>query len=141
MMKKITITLLQLLLLFNSYSQGTKEIKIRELENELKAAHLKRDTIVLYKLLSPGYVVNTPGNKVATMEDIKTNLRKPGGDTLSFERNIEKITFTNNIAIVMGQEIRIIGGKTDKRRYTNIWMNKGNNWQLVARQATVFLIE
>lgn len=123
------------------FSQNNGEDQIRKLENELKAAHIKRDTIVLYKLLSPNYVVTTPGNKVATMDDIKTNLRKPGGDTLSFERNIEKIAFINNIAVVMGQEIRIIAGKTDKRRYTNIWMNNNNVWQMVARQTTIFFFE
>ncbi len=140
-MKKIIFTLLTLLIFFGSYSQSTEDNKIRELENDMKAAHLKRDSIVLFKLLSPNYVVNSPWNKVATMEDIRNNLRKGGGDTLYFEKNIEKITFTNNIAIVMGQEIRKNAGKTDKRRFTDIWMNDKKNWQLVARQSTVFAVE
>lgn len=146
-MKKF-ITLLPLLIFFSSYSQSTEETKIRELENEMKDAFLKKDTIKLFKLLSPQFVVNSPWNKVLTMEDITNNLRKGGAsDTLSFEKNIEKITFTNNIAIVMGLETRTaIGqainvGKAFQRRFTDIWMKNKNNWQLVARQSTVFLIE
>ncbi len=140
-MKKLLFPLLLMLIFFGSYSQSTEEIKIRELENEMRTAHLNRDSIVLFKLLYPNYVVTSPWNKIATMEDIRNTLRKGNGDTQSFEKNIETITFTNNIAIVMGQEIRIIAGKTDKRRFTDIWMNNKNNWQLVARQSTVYSVE
>jgi hypothetical protein len=140
-MKKLLSTLLLTFIFFGSYSQSTEDKKIRELENEMKAAHLKGDSIVLFKLLSPNYVVTSPWNKVATFEDIRNNLRKGLRDTLYFERDIEKITFTNNIAIVMGLETRKKEGKTDKRRYTNIWMNDKGNWQIVARQSTIFSVE
>ena len=146
-MKKVIFTLLSLLLFSVSYSQSSEEAKIRELENAMKDAFLKRDTITLFKILSPVFVVNSPFNRVLTMEDLKNNLRKGGGDTLSFEKTIEKITFTNNIAIVMGQETRKVTGeavnvgKTFQRRFTDIWMKSNEDWLLVARQATVFLFE
>jgi hypothetical protein len=146
-MKKVIFTLLSLFLFYVSFSQSLEEGKIRELENAMKDAFLKRDTITLFKILSPVFVVNSPFNRVLTMEDLKNNLRKGGGDTLSFEKTIEKITFTNNIAIVMGQETRkVIGeavnaGKTFQRRFTDIWMKNKEDWLLVARQATVFLFE
>ena len=147
-MNKIVFTLLPLFIFFSSYSQSAEEIKIRELENEMKDAFLKRDSIMLYKLLSPNFVVNSPWNRVSTIEDVINNLRKGGGsDTLSFEKSIEKITFTNNIAIVMGEETRtatgqaVNAGKTFQRRFTDVWMNNKNSWQLVARQSTVFAVK
>jgi hypothetical protein len=146
-MKKVIFTVLSLLLFSISYSQSSEEVKIRELENAMKDAFLKRDTIALFKILSPAFVVNSPSNRVLTMGDLKNNLRKGGGDTLSFEKTIEKITFTNNIAIVMGQETRKVTGeafnvgKTFQRRFTDIWMKSNEDWLLVARQATVFLFE
>ena len=146
-MKKILFVLLILSSFVVSYSQSAEEKKIRELENEMKDAFLKRDTILLYKILSPKFVVNSPYNKILTIDDLKNNLRKGAADTLSFEKNIEKITFTNNIAIVMGQETRkatgqaVNAGKTFQRRFTDIWMNDKDNWLLVARQSTVFIVE
>ncbi len=67
-------------------------------------------------------------------------------DLDSFKRFIDKITFTENIAIVMGYDIvhpagkMPNAGKTVKRRYTNIWMKNKKTWLLVARQATIISI-
>ena len=146
-MKKFPLVLFALITFAGSYSQGVDETRIRALENEMKSAFLKRDTITLFKILSPQFVVNSPWNRVSTLNDMKENFRKGGADTLSFEKTIEKITFTNNIAIVMGQESRtttgqaVNAGKTFKRRFTDIWMKSKNDWQLVARQSTIFLTE
>ena len=147
-MKLLIFTFLSLFFFLSTYSQSTDETVIRKLENEMKDAFLKRDSVMLFKLLSPNLVVNSPWNRVITMADITNSLRKGGGsDTLSFEKNIERITFTNNIAIVMGQETRVSTGqavnvgKAIQRRFTDIWMNNKNNWQLVARQSTVFTVE
>lgn len=146
-MKKLTLTLLPLLICFGSYSQSTKETEIRKLEYDQKEAFLKKDTTTLLKLYSPGFVVNSPWNKVSTLQDVMANIRKGVDDRESFERIIEKITFVDNIAIIMGQEtIKPTGqapnaGKTVQRRYTNIWMKNKNSWQLIARQSTVFAVE
>ena len=105
------------------------------------------DSATLLKLYSPDLVVNSPWNRVSSLQDILNNLRKGVDDRQSFERHIEKITFTENIAIVMGQEtIKPTGqapnaGKTVQRRYTDIWMKNKDNWHLVARQSTVFTVE
>src|SRR4051812_15112254 len=147
-MKQLILTLLPLFIFFGSYAQSTEETEIRKLENEMREAFLKRDSVILFKLLSPNLVINSPWNKVLTMEDITNNLRKGGGtDTLTFDGNIEKITFTNNIAIVLGQETRVATGKainvgkTIQRRFTDVWMNNKKKWQLVGRQSTVFVVE
>jgi hypothetical protein len=65
----------------------------------------------------------------------------------SFERNIEKITFNDNLAIVMGEEKLKPQGQQDNagkqitRRFTNIWKYKKKKWQIIARQATIIKME
>ncbi len=50
-------------------------------------------------------MVNIPLNKVATLEDIKRLIRLGKINVASSEKVIEKITFINNMAIVMGYDI------------------------------------
>jgi hypothetical protein len=101
----------------------------------------------LFKLFAPNFVVNAPTNKVTTLQDLKLLIRKGEVDMEVFDRVTEMVKFNNNIAIAMGNEtLHPTGkmpnaGKTVKRRYTNIWMKNKNNWQLVARQATIISVE
>ncbi len=130
-----------------SLAQQSNETEIRNLENLEREAVLKGDTTSLFnKYWSPNMVVNTPANRVGTIEGTKIGLRTGKIDYSSFDRVIEKITFTENIAIVMGQEIiKPKGwsdnvGKTVTRRFTNIWMKSKKEWRLVARQATIISV-
>jgi hypothetical protein len=92
-------------------------------------------------------VVNTPANRVGTVDGTKMQLRTGKLKYLSFERNIEKITFNDNLAIVMGEEkIKPQGdqdnaGKLVTRRFTNIWKYKNKKWSIIGRQATITKIE
>jgi hypothetical protein len=58
---------------------------------------------------------------------------------LSFVRNIERIIFNENIAIVIGEEItkpqlhQQNSGKTITPRFTNIWKYSNNQWQMIGR--------
>jgi ketosteroid isomerase-like protein len=143
-MKRLIITLSSVLIFFCTNAQSAAEIKIRKLENEQRAAFLKKDTTTLFELFSPNFVVNAPTNKVTTLQDLKFLIRKGEVDMEVFDRITERVTFNNNIAIAMGNEtLHPTGkmpnaGKTVKRRYTNIWMKSKNSWQLVARQALLF---
>jgi hypothetical protein len=99
------------------------------------------------KIWSPDMVINTPNNVVGTVEGTKALFRSGGLKYLSFERNIEKITFNDNIAIVMGGEkIHPQGkqnnaGKVVTRRFTHVWMYSNNGWSIIARQATIINVE
>ena len=130
------------------FSQDSREPEIKRLENLERESVLKGDSLALFdKLWSPNMVVNTPANVVGTVEGTKALLRSGGLNYLSFERNIEKITFDNNVAIVMGEEkIRPQGtqmnaGKLVTRRFTNIWMYSNNSWSIIGRQATIIKVE
>jgi hypothetical protein len=84
---------------------------------------------------------------VGTVEGTKALLRSGSLSYLSFERNIEKITFTDNVAIVMGGEIikpqgqQVNAGKTVSRRFTHVWLYKNNSWSIIARQPTIIKVE
>ena len=130
------------------FAQDPREAEIRRLENFERESVLKGDSAVLFdKIWSPNMVVNTPANIVGTVEGTKQHLRSGNLNYISFERNIEKITFNDNVAIVMGGEIikpqgqQVNAGKTVTRRFTNIWLYKNNSWSIIARQATIIKVE
>lgn len=124
-----------------SFGQSKDELEIRRLENHWTQLLDKSDTTALLKLWTKDYVVNNVNGKIVTAKDIIGLIRK--GQTFPpVERIIEKITFTSNLAIVMGKEIAQPAntaqndGKPVTRRFTNIWIKSKNGWQLTARQAT-----
>lgn len=146
-MKRLIITSFTFLILSCVQAQNAAEEEIRKLDNDQKEAYFKKDTLTLFKLFSPGVIVHGPSNKIETLEDLLVRIRKGGSNREYYERIIEKITFADNIAIVMGNEtikptgIATNAGKTVKRRFTNIWMKNEKSWRLVARQSTIISVE
>jgi Domain of unknown function (DUF4440) len=129
-------------------AQDPREAEIRQLETLERESVLKGDSAVLFdKIWSPNMIVNTPANMVGTVEGTKAQLRSGNLNYLSFERNIEKITFNDNVTIVMGGETikpqghQMNAGKTVSRRFTHVWLNKNNRWSIIARQATIIKVE
>lgn len=129
-------------------AQDKRESEIRRLENLERESVLKGDSLTLFdKIWSPDMVVNTPANVVGTVEGTKAQFRSGNLNYLSFERNIEKITFYGSVAIVMGGEMlkpqgkQMNAGKVVTRRFTNVWMNSNNSWRIIARQATIIKVE
>lgn len=129
-------------------AQDSRDSIIRSLDNLEREAFLQGDSLPLFnRLWSPKMVVHNPQNKVGTVEGTKMLIRTGKSKYLSFERTIEKITFDDNLAIVMGEEkIKPQGfqdhaGKLVTRRFTNIWKFSNNSWSLIARQATIINVE
>jgi hypothetical protein len=129
-------------------AQDPRESEIRRLETLERESVLKGDSTALFdKIWSPNMIVNTPANIVGTVEGTKAHFRAGDLNYLSFERTIEKITFNDNVAIVMGGEIikpqgkQVNAGKTVSRRFTHVWMYKNNYWSIIARQATIIKID
>ncbi len=121
------------------YSEIENEIK--KLEQEEVQAVLNKDTITLMKLWDKDYVVHNPENKIVVAQ---TNpLARPvlQNQRTSFTRTVENIIINDNVAISMGRETVVSFNEASKsdqiteRRYTNIWMKKGNIWRLAARHA------
>jgi len=129
-------------------AQDPREVEIKRLENLERESVLKGDSAVLFdKIWSSNMIVNTPANVVGTVEGTKAHLRSGDLNYMSFERNIEKITFDDNVAIVMGGEIikpqghQVNAGKTVSRRFTHVWLYKDKSWSIIARQATIIKVE
>lgn len=146
--KTCILTLSLTLCVAVSYGQDTRESEIRRLENIEREATMKGDSATLFgKIWSNSMVVNTPANRVGTVEGSKMQLRTGNLAYLSFIRNIEKITFNDNIAMVMGEEVtkpqlhQQNAGKTVTRRFTNIWKYSNSQWQMIGRQATIIKVE
>lgn len=151
-MKQIFIRAIVLLYIMGWCSPVTAQVateaEITRLENLERLAVLQSDSGALFgKLWSPDMVINTPANKVGTVEGTQQHLRTGGLSYLTFQRNIEKISLQGDIAIVMGGEIiqpqgsQVNAGKTVTRRFTNVWMLKNKQWSIIARQATIIKVE
>jgi Domain of unknown function (DUF4440) len=149
MKKTLLILIIFVTSLITVYAQtGLQEAEIRRLENIEREATMRGDSSVLFgKIWSNEMVVNTPANRVGTVEGSKMQLRTGNLAYASFVRNIEKITFNDNIAMVMGEEItkpqgiQLYSGKTVTRRFTNIWKYANNQWFMIGRQATIIKVE
>lgn len=149
-MKKITkLIIAAVFLLFQNalFAQQNSETEMRNLEELEGQSWVKKDTTILYQLFSPELVVNTPLNRCATLQAIKQLTRLGKIDIASSEKLIEKITFINDMAVVMGQDIvkpqggMKDAGKTVTRRYTDVWKKTENKWTLIIRQATIISIQ
>lgn len=130
------------------FAQDPREAEIRRMETHERESVLKGDSVALFdKVWSPQMIVNTPANIVGTAEGTKAHFRSGDLNYLSFERMIEKITFHDNVAIVMGGEVikpqgkQMNAGKTVFRRFTHVWLYKNKSWSLIARQATIVKVE
>jgi hypothetical protein len=118
------------------------EDEIRNLENQEKNAMLKSDTTALFQLWSDRLVINTAEGKVRNIADLKDTFREGAPSPSDFNRIIDKITISENVAVVMGYETQnSVSGTHDVSggRYTDVWMKEGNSWKLTARQAANLL--
>ena len=141
-MKSFNLVLISFLLITTlAFAQSKDEIEIRRLEKHWTELLNKGDTNSLLKIWSKDYVVNNPNGKIVTPNEILA-LMKSGHKFPKVERIIEKITFNQNVAIVMGKELQQPENLTTNheewipRRFTNIWIKTESGWQLAARQSS-----
>jgi len=148
-MKLKTIKLFFIAVFFANYSlaQHPDESTIRKLEDQERSAIFRGDTVMLAQLMSRKIIVQNPENAIVNYRQIIDRVKAGKINYSSFERNIENISFIENISVVMGMETLVPqgasqnAGKTIKRRFTNVWMKENNAWKLTARQATIISIE
>ncbi|MDQ6844186.1 MAG: nuclear transport factor 2 family protein [Bacteroidota bacterium] len=143
-MKKIIITSCLFFYAYCLYAQDQNiETEIRRLEQTEVQAVLSKDTGTLKKLWDRDYIVNNPDNKIVFATANPADRPVMQRSRSSFTRDVEKILINGDIVISMGSETVVPSGdaansgETVKRRYTNIWMKKGDSWKLAARHANV----
>lgn len=136
-----------LLVLMNSKISFAQERSIKEinrLEQLELASVLKADTTSLLKLWSKDFICNNPYGSIVTPSEVIKFINAGQIDYSSYNRHVERVTFTANLAIVMGKEVVVPqnntpgAGKTITMRYTHVWINSEGKWRLVARQASNF---
>jgi ketosteroid isomerase-like protein len=122
---------------------------VRSLDDQERAAALKRDVAALEGLWSDQFIVNAPNNQVVVGKRAVLDTFVHSGviDFSSFERHIEFIAVVGDFAIIMGLETLLansdaptaglVAGHAVRRRFTNIWRNERGNWRLFARHANV----
>jgi len=139
MKKLIFFLILTIISYYYSSAQSSDELEIKKAETTWSEALVKYDTLTLQKLWSADYVINNPMGKVVTGKEI-LNAMKAGVRYQAYEKTIDRITFIDNIAVVMGKESLLDKPmqptQSTVRRFTDIWMKKGGEWKLIARQAT-----
>ena len=124
-------------------AQTSADAKLKEMLRglDLKAAEaiLKRDEKEISRFFTADSVTNSPRNILTHGNAGVIGAARTGIiDYKSFERNVESIQIFGSTAILMGNEIVVFtNGNTVRRRYTNIWMKRGREWQIVARHANV----
>ena len=141
-MKTFYFCLISFILLTTlAFGQSNDEQEIRRLEKYWTELLDNGDTASLLKIWSKEYVVNNPNGQIVTPENIVA-LMNSGHKFPKVERIVEKITFNQNIAIVMGKELQQPANMSMNqqewipRRFTNVWIRSENGWQLTARQSS-----
>ncbi len=128
-------------------SNNNDEMAIRKIEELGRIAMETQDTLAMYTLVSPDYVVMNPNIKIHGFRgliDLLTMWKKHNTEMKMapphIEHIIEKVTINKDIAIVMGQDVPGAGVTTPdgkpmgKYVYTNIYRRYLDAWQLIARQ-------
>jgi ketosteroid isomerase-like protein len=122
-------------------SSSNDERTIKELEEKQVALLLKGDLDRMAEAWLPEFTVNNPFGDIVNGHD--GPVRKRQLTYSVFTRNIEKMIFRGEIAVVMGRESIIPSGSSENagkridRRFTNIWAKADGKWRMLARHANV----
>ncbi len=128
-------------------NESLTEAQLRIMEQLQVQGILDQDSTIIRRILASELIVNAPSNTVVDLNMAMDALKQGYINYASYEQNIDEIKIVENIGIVMGLEIVIPtgltgnAGNTEKRRFTDIWMYKNGQWQMIARQATNISIE
>jgi ketosteroid isomerase-like protein len=122
-------------------AQAETEAEVRRLDAEEADAALRGDYTRLEQLWADDFVVNTPINTVGLGRSGR--LRMGGITYSSFVRVPEFVSVRGNLVIVMGHELVVpkapspAAGRTQNRRFSNIWVKTAQGWKLSARHANL----
>lgn len=120
------------------------EATLRKLDLEAALAIQEKDEAGIAKFFTKESVTNNPRNgltlgSAGVIEAARTGVI----NYHSLDRKIESVQILGKTAILMGSETVVMKGtdnrpgETIRRRYTNIWMKTGRDWQIVARHANI----
>jgi len=126
-----------------SAGANVAEDEIRRLSTEEVNAFLKNDRSAMARLWSDDFVVTNPLNKLVTKQQVLGMVDSGFLVITSFDRQIEYLRVYGDMVIVAGEEAVVWGGrmtnagKSEKLRFTAVWMKQGGRWQEIARHANI----
>ena len=119
------------------------EQAVRAKNAEEVAGFIHKDAQVLSLLWSDDFVVTNPLNKFVNKNQVLGMMRSGFLVITSYDRQIEYLRFYGDTAIVAGAETVVWGGKmpnagkSERLRFTAIWMKEQGRWREVARHANI----
>lgn len=119
------------------------EQEVRRLNTEEAEAFLHKDGKRLASLWSDDLVVTNPLNKFVSKQQVLGMIESGFLVITSYDRQIEYVRVYGDTVIVAGSETVVWGGKmpnagkTERLRFTGIWMKQDGRWREVARHATI----
>ena len=126
-----------------AHAADSWEADIRAVEEKHRQAFLAGDVPAMEKMFSDQFVVNSPRNTVIGKDELLGMVRKGVLTISEFTQDIDRITRIGDDVFVMGAD-RVVyvapspnAGKTDRRRFTDVWRLEGGRWVFIARQATL----
>jgi hypothetical protein len=108
---------------------------------------LDQDSTIIQRIMASDLVVNAPSNTVIDANMANKAFRLGYIHYSSYQQQIDTIKVVEDLGIVMGLEIMkpigltVNAGKTVRRRFTDVWMYRNKQWQMIARQATNISVE
>ena len=119
------------------------EADIRAAEAKHLKAFLDGDGAAIEEMLSNEFVVNSPRNNIVDKKQLVGMVRSGVLTASEFTQDIERITRFGDVVFVMGSD-KVVwvtpspnAGRTDRRRFTDVWRREGGRWVFIARQATL----
>jgi ketosteroid isomerase-like protein len=143
MRRLLRISIAALFLTASARAAETWETEVRAAEAKHVQAFLAEDAAAIDAMLSDEFLVNSPLNSVVEKKQL-VGMVKSGRLTISeFTQDIERLRRFGDVVFVMGSD-RVVwaapspnAGKTDRRRFTDVWRLEGGRWVFIARQATL----
>jgi ketosteroid isomerase-like protein len=118
---------------------------VRQADAAEVQAFLSNDPATLARLWADDFVVTNPFNQFVTKPQVLALVTSGILAFSSYERHIEYMHAYGRVMIVAGSETVVwagripLAGQTSHLRYTSVWARHGNEWQEVARHATLIL--
>ena len=131
------------ILLPSARAADSWESEIRAAEAQHVQAFLKPDLPALEAMFSNEFVVNSPLNNIVDKKQLLGMVRSGALTPSEFTQDIERITRFGDVVFVMGAD-KVVwakpspnAGRTDRRRFTDVWRMENGRWVFIARQATL----
>jgi uncharacterized protein (TIGR02246 family) len=126
-----------------SEKDKSAEQEVRRLNVEEVNAFLHKDPKAMAGLWSDDFVVTNPLNKFVNKQQVLGMMQSGFLEIPTLDRQMEYARVYGDTVIVAGNETVLWGGKmpnagkTERLRFTAVWMKQNGRWQEVARHANI----